>query len=88
MTNTTVPRCAVMMNNKYPGIALPGYFASSAWLESEEMFNDITGRSFGWYCLTDQKNYRDDKGNFRLMTETEYQQHKSKIDIYFKQIKP
>lgn len=88
MNNITVPRYAIMMDNKYPGIALKGYFASSAWLISQAKFEDIIGRSFGWYCLTDKTNYRDDKSKFRLMTVEEYLEHLSKIDAYFNPIKP
>lgn len=30
------------------GIATEGYFASTAWIESDEEFNQVAGRKFGW----------------------------------------
>jgi hypothetical protein len=82
MKKTTVPRRAVMFRNELPGIAISGYFASSAWLESEEAFDGIVGRKFGWYDFQDQTKYCNDKGDFRLMTEEEYKKYKQLFDKY------
>lgn len=75
----TVPRKAIMFRGIHPGIATEGYFASSGWLESDEAFNEVLGRSFGWYDLVDKVSYKDDKDAFRMMTPEEYVEHLPKL---------
>lgn len=60
-------------NGKSPeiGIALLGYFASTAWRKSDKAFNEILGRSFGWYSPDDDCMYKNDKSQFSRPTEDE-----------------
>lgn len=60
-------------NGKTPeiGIALDGYFASTAWIESDEKFNGIIGAKFGWYSPNDNANYCNSKHSFSRPTEQE-----------------
>lgn len=43
-----------------------GYFASTAWIESQEAFEKIIGRSFGIITSDDDTEYKGDKSKFRL----------------------
>jgi hypothetical protein len=82
---TTVPREAIFCG-KYPGIAMNGYFSSTAWLKGQEEFKQVTGRSFGWFDFEDQCQYISDKSQIRLMTLEEYKEHKPKFDAYYQMI--
>lgn len=82
---TEVPRRAIFCG-KYPGMAISGYFASTAWLKGQEQFESIMGRSFGWFDFEDQQEYKDDKSQIRLMTLEEYKEHKPKFDAFDKEI--
>ena len=64
-----------MLNNfaimKYNGkdllcLVQAGYFASTAWLESQEAFNQVTGESFGIITGDDNQEYKESKYKFRL----------------------
>jgi hypothetical protein len=59
-------------NVEYPGVALPGYFAASAFIKSDEAFDNTIAESFGWYDFEDCKVYRDSKYNFRRPTAKEW----------------
>jgi len=54
---------------RWPGLATPGNFASRAWIESQEKFDEIVGRSFSWYCVDDSQHYCDDKSKFELLSD-------------------
>ena len=75
--STTVPRNAVIFRggSKYgsiPAYAIPNYFASTAWCESEEKFNQVIGRSFGWHELPTGDTWCNDRSHFRAMTQEEW----------------
>ena len=79
--NTNIPRNAIMYDyttkegakaSSY-GICTGGYFASGAWLESDESFRQISGRSFGWFDWEDQSNYCSDKSQIRKPTQEEWE---------------
>lgn len=55
-----------------PGKAIGGYFASSAFIESDEEYSKISGRSFGWMELSSNREYRDDKSKMRRPTLDEW----------------
>lgn len=67
--DTTIPRSAIMFNETYPGIALKGYYSSTAWRESDKAFSKVLGRSFGWFDLETKKEYTDDKRRFTPMSQ-------------------
>ena len=52
-------------------IAEEGFFASSAWIESDEAFSNITGRSFGITTGDDNNFYKEDKSKMFRPTEEE-----------------
>lgn len=66
---TTVPRSAIMFNETDPGIALKGYYSSTAWRESDKAFSEVLGKSFGWFNLETRKEYCDDKRRFTPMSQ-------------------
>lgn len=80
---TEVPRYAIFCG-VYPGVALKGFFASTAWLEGKEEFEQVSGKSFGWYDFEDQRVYRTSKSNIRLMTLEEYKKYKPMFDEFYK----
>jgi len=53
------------------GIAVDGCFASKAWIESDEKFNDILGEKFSWYSPNDDNYYCNSKYSFSRPTEEE-----------------
>jgi hypothetical protein len=53
--------------SKYAGIAISNYFASKAWLKSQEEYSTILGDKFGWYDMEDDRTYCDPKHKFSLM---------------------
>lgn len=53
------------------GVAVKGYFASSAYLESDDAFMQVGGSKFGWLDLADAQEFCDDKS---LMTRTTQEQ--------------
>lgn len=58
-----------------------GYFAGTAWAESEERFETITGSKFGWL---DSKgmHWSNDKGDFSRPTEEEIKNHLYKAPFF------
>jgi hypothetical protein len=44
------------------GMSTGGYFAGAAWIESDERYNEIIGRSFGWMD-SEGAIYCNDKGD-------------------------
>jgi len=50
------------------GLANNDYFASSAWLRSEEEYDQIVGRSFGITTADDNTEYKEDKSKISLPT--------------------
>jgi hypothetical protein len=53
------------------GIANAGYFASTAWIESDEAYDSISGQKFGWYDPEDNMDYMNSKFLFDRPTELE-----------------
>ena len=48
-------------SGKVLGIAEDGYFASTAWRDSDEAYNNISGTSFGITTGDDNIMYKEDK---------------------------
>ena len=73
----SIPNNAVIFNSsngtKYAGIATGDYFASRAFITSDEAYHKITGHSFGWYCFEDKEIYKDSKYKFSRPSVEEWQ---------------
>jgi len=50
-------------------IAVPGYFASTAWCESDEAYNNISGRKFEAITADDGESYQLGRDNIRRLNE-------------------
>jgi hypothetical protein len=70
--NNTVPNNAVIYQNKYVGYATPSYFASTAFIESDERYSEIVGMSFGWFDFEDQTTYKSSKFDMKRPTLDEW----------------
>lgn len=64
-------------------IATKGYFASSAWIESDERFNEVIGSSFGVITGDDGMEYKEDKYKFSRPSLDKIQELLPKCDSYF-----
>ena len=71
-SKNTVPNNAVIYQNKYIGYAVGGYFASTAFIESDEAYADIVGMSFGWFDFEDQTTYKSNKFDISRPTLDEW----------------
>lgn len=50
-------------------IAVPGYFASTAWCKSDEAYNAVMGSKFEGITSDNNKHYLLDRGVIRRITE-------------------
>lgn len=50
-------------------IAVSGYFASTAWCQSDKTYHDVMGRKFEGITSDDNKRYLLDRINIRRITD-------------------
>lgn len=66
ITNKIYLNCGIYRDgNNLPilFIAVPGYFASTAWCESDEAYNAVMGKKFEAITSDDNKSWDLDRGN-------------------------
>jgi hypothetical protein len=81
---TTVPRNAIWMNNTDLCAAEAGYFASGNWLISDEKFNKISGRSFGFLDAFDTGgSYCEDKSLVSKVTQEQWDSFPEEFRKFF-----
>ena len=63
--------CGIYNNNGQTllFIAVPGYFASTAWCQSDEAYNNVMGRKFEGITSDDNKSYMLDRNEIRRITD-------------------
>ena len=63
--------CGIYNNNGQTllFIAVPGYFASTVWCQSDEAYNELMGRKFEGITSDDNKSYMLDRNKIRRITD-------------------
>lgn len=63
--------CGIYRDSSEPllFVAVPGYFASTAWCRSDEEYNAVMGRKFEGITSDDNKSYMLDRNNIRRITD-------------------